>query len=156
MGTAPLIKMTLGAGAALLAVGLAADALGGMGLGTVTATYVAKGLALGAGGAAGNAVWDSFKAGASKVGEGLLDPTKRLANHDLQALAGRAIAVVVAAAAKDYPGSKKGRQYLKGVAKQFPAEWSTATLDARYSELLDKELPKFFGKADGTRPRPPR
>ena len=89
--------MTAGAGLALLTLGVLADCAGGMGLGTGLAGLAIKGLAIGAGGAAGNAVWDVLKADESKVRERLRDPNKRLANHDLQALAGRAIAVVVAA-----------------------------------------------------------
>ncbi|MBX9735577.1 MAG: tetratricopeptide repeat protein [Phycisphaerales bacterium] len=153
MRNVPSITMTAGAGLALLAVGLAADACGGLGLGSAAATYAIKGLALGAGGAAGNAVWDSLKAGASVASKRLAGPEQRLANHDLQALAGRAIAVVAAAAAKECPGGANGRAYLARIAKRFPDAWSQATLDARYNEVLDKEIPKFFGKADGTRPK---
>ena len=145
--------MSAGAGLALLTLGVLADCAGGMGLGTGLAGLAIKGLALGAGGAAGNAVWDSLKAGASNVGDRLRDPTKRLANHDLQALAGRAIAVVVAAAAKNCPGGKQGRQYLERVANRFPADWSTATPDARYGEILDQAIPRFFGTTDGTPPK---
>ena len=145
--------MTAGAGLALLTLGVLADCAGGAGLGTGLAGLAIKGLAIGAGGAAGNAVWDVLKADESKVRERLRDPYKRLANHDLQALAGRAIAVVVAAAAKDCPGGKVGRRYLERIAKRFPADWSTATPDASYGEILDQAIPKFFGRTDSAPPR---
>ncbi|MBK8913947.1 MAG: tetratricopeptide repeat protein [Phycisphaerales bacterium] len=153
MGAGSSIPMTAGAGLVLLTVGVLADCLGGSGAGTTLATLAIKGLAIGAGGAAGNAVWDTLKQGASQVHERLRNPNDRLSNHDLHALAGRAIAVVSAAAARDCPGGSRGRQYLERIAKRFPANWSTATLDPRYDQLLDKELPKFFGKADGTQPK---
>lgn len=152
MGKTGTIAATGGAGLGLLVVGLIADACGGLGLGSAVAAYAVKGLALGAGGAAGNAVWDGLKAGASEVQQRLRDPKDRLANHDLQALAGRAIAAVLAASAQDCPGGRAGRDYLARAAKRFPEAWSKVTLDGRYGELLDQEIPKFFGRIDGGKP----
>jgi tetratricopeptide (TPR) repeat protein len=151
MGSGRTFVMSAGAGLGLLTICAVADCLGGGGAALTLGAIATKGLGIGVGGAAGNAVWDALKAGASKVDERVADSTKRLANHDLQALAGRAIAVVIVAATKDCPGGPAGRAYLERAAKRFPDAWSTATLDSRYNEVLDKEIPKFFGKADGTR-----
>jgi tetratricopeptide (TPR) repeat protein len=144
--------MTAGAGLTLLTLGVLADGAGGAGLGTTLATMATSALSIGAGGAAGNAVWDLVGEGRSVVAERLRDPRKRLSNHDLHALVGRAIAVVVSASARDLKDNPAGQRFLKRIAKRFPAEWFSATPDPRYCELLDESIPLFFGRTDGKSP----